>query len=134
MEKSMTKNGRPAFDLLWELLSSDEPLNHFGREVVDVNRRAGTNYGAGLRDMVLDVRSTILPPTFPGGDPLCSGYRHYWEEMTKLPGYADGSYECKNEAAVWTMEQMTDREFGSVNWTTLADKVFPVLDENGDEK
>lgn len=129
----MTKNERPAFDLLWELLSNDQPLNHFGREVVEVNRRAGTNYGAGLRDMLLDVRSTILYPTFPGGDILCSGYRHYWEEMVKLPEYATGTYLCENGTAVWTMEQMTDREFGTVAWMVLADKVFPATEE-GDEK
>lgn len=115
----MTENGRPPADLLAEWLSNDHPIYFFGREVVDVNRKLGLDPGDGLRDLVLDIRSNPL------------GYRSMVRDFAKKNRrqYPHG-YPVEDGPAKWTMRQISDREFGAVDWKALADRVFPVLDDN----
>lgn len=118
----MTQNGRTAFDLLVEWLASDQPVNHFGRDVVEKNRAYGLSYGDGLRDLVLDVRSNP------------NGYRNLVKEFSKerVKDYPNG-YPAEDGAAKWTMRQMSDWEFGQVDWDEVADTVFPKVDDQDDE-
>jgi len=131
----MTKDGRPAYDLLRELLDIDYPLYHFGREVVELNRSNQSNPGNGLRDLVLDIRSSgQTVPTFPGGDTVNRAYRDLCRALSDaLPTQYPTGHPAEDGAAVWTMEQMSDKEFGAVDWDKLADDVFPAVDADGNK-
>lgn len=112
----MNKDGRPAFDLLREWIANDQPVYRPAEEVVRLNREHALDYGAGLRDLILDVRSNP------------SGYRNLCKELGKTPDYAKmGGYPVNDGAAKWTMRQISDREFGEVDWTKLADDLFGEL-------
>lgn len=120
----MTNNGRAAFDLLSEWIANDHPVNYLGREVVETNRKHSTNYGNGLRDLILDIRSSVVvPPTFPGGTPLNRVYSELCWQMRKHRDYPNG-YPVDAGAALWTMNQISDKEFGLVDWGRLADDLF----------
>jgi hypothetical protein len=108
----MTKNGRPVQDLLWEWISNDHPVCRFSGERVRFQRDKGGDYGAELRDMVTNIR--FLPGT----------YRSLCKDMSVLPEYRDG-YPVHEESAKWTMRQISDAEFADVDWTALADDIFP---------
>lgn len=115
----MAIEGRPAFDLLAEWLANDHPMNHMGREVVEKNRAYKLNYGDGLRDLVLDVRSNP------------NGYRTLVREFSQIRAadYPNG-YPVEMTPVRLTMRAISDRDFGALDWTALADLVFPVTDES----
>lgn len=110
----MDNEERPAYDLLREWIANDTPVYHFGLEVVTYNRDNGLNAGNGLRDLVLDIRS------------VPSAYRSFCEDLGRTPLYKKHGYPVEDGPAKWTMRRITDRDFGAVDWSALADDVFPI--------
>jgi hypothetical protein len=96
---------KTAYDLLREWIPNDAPVCRAALDVVRMNREYELDYGAGLRDLILDIRSA---PLAYGN--LCD------------PEMGD---RMDNSAAVSHMRRITDREFGAVNWSVLADDIFP---------
>lgn len=126
----MTTNGRDAFDLLREWIANDHPVYHFGWEVVKNNKDHGLNYGNGLRDFILDIRSSggLVLRGRDGSRTVNKAYAYLCRDMKKLPAYS-GGYPIDDLSATWTMGQMTDKEFGAVDWTKLADAVWEGVNE-----
>lgn len=115
----MTKGGRPPYDLLREWLLNDHPMTHFGMEVVRLGRDVNGDYGGGLRGLVLDVRSTVRLPK----ESDQNAYAQLCRALHKDTNFPAGPV-IKVNYTRWVMDQMSDLEFNSVDWTALAYDVF----------
>lgn len=113
---------RDAADLLWEWIANDHPVYRAGRDLVKRNRSVRLDYGAALRDLILDIRSAG-PVRLSSGRAANRVYVDLCREMRKMPEYRSG-YPINDGAQTWTMDHITDREFGAVDWTKLADELF----------
>lgn len=119
----MTEDRRPAFDLLREWIANDHPVYWVSEEIVRLNREYSLNYGNGLRDLILDIRGSRAV------------YRELYRKMSKLPEYRKNGHPVNSDATNWTMGNISDKEFGEVDWTRLADDLFGELHaEKNDEK
>lgn len=108
----MSKNGRPAYDLLREWVASDHPVNHFARNAVNFNREYQANYAESLRRVVGDA--LYLP----------DGYRNMCWDMREHRDYPKG-YPHEPGAMEWTRDQITREEFSAIEWEKLANDLFP---------
>ena len=115
-------NGRPPFDLMWEFLSHVQAVNHFGREVVDLNRGIKADYGTGLKELVKDVFY------YP------DAYENLHKDFAKALDMDPRKFPVDTGLMMWTRDQIGRIRFDQINWTELADKAFPVLDEEGYDK
>lgn len=123
----MAKNEREAFNLLREWIANDHPVYHFSEEGVRLNRKHKTDYGEGLRDFILGIRSSaVVPPTFPGDVLINRAYSSLCWELGSRPDYPNG-YPADAGFALWTMEQISDLEFSQIDWAALADDLFGEL-------